>query len=100
MSFLGLFGGGDDGQIQEYLDKGAIVVDVRTQMEFDQGHAPDSVLITLDTIPQSVEKIKAYKKPIILVCRSGGRAGSAKSFLERYGIDAINGGPWQAVLQD
>ncbi len=100
MSFFGLFGGGDTDQIQEYLDKRAVVVDVRTQMEFDQSHVPDSVLIPLDMISQSVEKIKAFNKPIILVCLSGARAGSAKSFLKRHGIDAINGGPWQAVLKE
>ncbi len=100
MSFLRPLGGGDGNQIKEYLEKDAIVVDVRTQMEFNQEHAPDSVLIALDRIPQEVEKIKAFNKPIILVCRSGARAGSAKFFLQRYGIDAINGGSWQAVLRE
>jgi rhodanese-related sulfurtransferase len=100
MSFFGLFGGGDADQIQEYLEKGAIVIDVRTEMEFVQAHAPDSVLMPLDTITQSVEKIQALNKPIILVCLTGARAGSAKRFLQRYGIDAINGGFWKAVLKE
>ncbi len=99
MSFFGLFGG-DGDRIKEYLDKGAVVIDVRTPMEFDQGNAPGSVLIPLDTIPQSVARIQEMKAPVILVCRSGARAGSAKSFLQSYGIDVINGGPWQAVLQE
>ena len=99
MSFFGLFAG-DGDQIQEYLDKGAIVIDVRTQMEFEQGNAPGSILISLDTLSQRVEKIKGFGKPVILVCRSGARAGSAKSFLQGHGVDVINGGPWQAVLKE
>jgi rhodanese-related sulfurtransferase len=98
MSFFGFFGGGANNQVSEYKEKGAVIIDVRTPMEYEEGHAPDSVLMTLDSIPNRVEEIKALDKPVILVCRSGARAGSAEAFLKRHGIDAINGGPWQAVL--
>lgn len=99
MSFFDIFGGsGAQNQVKKYQDKGAVVIDVRTPMEFEDGHAPGSILITLDSIPESVDRIKAMNKPVILVCRTGARAGSAQAYLKRFGIDVINAGPWQAVL--
>ena len=36
-------------------------------------------------------------KEVLLVCKSGGRAGMAKSILKKEGIIAHNLGPWQKV---
>ena len=43
--------------------------------------------------------IKELKKPIIAVCKSGGRSQSATDFLSQHGLDVINGGPWQNVAK-
>ena len=96
MGFFNFFGGsGDANTIKEYLDKGAVVLDVRTPGEWAEGHVKGSKLITLNDIPQSVNKIKAWNKPVIVVCRSGGRAGSVLGYLQNADIDVINGGAWQ-----
>ncbi len=87
------------GDVKEYLDKGAIVLDVRTQIEFDQGHVDGSKHIVLDSIPDYIDELKQLNKPIITCCRSGARSGSAASFLKDQGIDVINGGPWQNVAK-
>lgn len=86
-------------EIKEYLEKGAIVLDVRTQMEWDEGHSEGAEHIVLNLIPLKLEEIKAFKKPVIAVCKSGGRSGQAAQFLSSNGIDVINGGPWQNVDQ-
>ena len=86
-------------EVQEYLGKGAIVIDVRTVAEYEEGHVDGSENIVLDTIEDAVERIKAYEKPIIAVCRSGGRSGMAMQLLMDEDIDVINGGPWQNVAQ-
>ena len=100
MGFFGLFGGGSDTEtIKEYLNKGAIVVDVRTPGEWAEGHVKGAKLISLNDIPQSVETIKSWNKPVILVCLTGSRAGSAVKYLSQFGIDAINGGFWQNVKE-
>lgn len=100
MSFFGLFGGGNSGaSIEEYLNEGAIVIDVRTVEEFQSGHVDGSKNIVLNSIPAKVEEIKAMNKKIIAVCRSGARSGQATSFLKQKGIDVINGGPWQNVAK-
>ncbi len=86
-----------DQEIKEYLEKGAIVLDVRTQAEWDEGHVEASKHIVLTIIPLEIEQIKSWNKPVIAVCRSGARSGQAAQFLKQNGIDVINGGPWQNV---
>lgn len=86
--------------IQEYLNNDAVILDVRTVEEWNNdGHTNGAQLITLSTIPVRVDEIKAWNKPVIAVCRSGGRSGQAAQFLQNHGIDVINGGPWQNVDQ-
>lgn len=86
-------------EIQEYLNKGAMVLDVRTVEEWNEGHCVGATLVTLQTVPVRVDEIKSWNKPIIAVCRSGARSGQATQFLKSHGLDVINGGPWQNVAQ-
>lgn len=86
-------------EIKEYLEKGAVILDVRTVEEWNTGHSKGAQLITLATVPARVNEIKAWNKPVITVCKSGGRSGQAAQFLKNQGIDVINGGPWQNVNQ-
>ena len=86
-------------EIQEYLAKDAVVLDVRTLEEWNEGHSEGAKHIVLTVIPLNVEEIKSWNKPVIAVCRSGGRSGQAMQFLQAQGIDVINGGPWQNVDQ-
>jgi rhodanese-related sulfurtransferase len=87
-------------EIKEYLDKEAIVLDVRTQEEWDAGHIEGSKHIVLTVVPSEIEQIKSWGKPIIAVCRSGARSGQAAQFLTQNGVDIINGGPWQNVAKE
>ncbi|WP_299047192.1 rhodanese-like domain-containing protein [uncultured Polaribacter sp.] len=100
MGLFGIFSEKDkSGEIKEYLEKGAVVLDVRTQEEWDEGHVEGAEHIVLNEIPAEVEKVKSWAKPVIAVCRSGARSGQATKFLSQNGIDVINGGPWQNVDQ-
>lgn len=87
------------GDVKSYLERGAVILDVRTQMEFDEGHAKGSKHIQLDFLPDHLDEIRGWKKPIITCCRSGARSGNAEEFLADQGFDVINGGPWQNVDQ-
>lgn len=86
-------------EIKEYLKNDAIILDVRTQEEWNEGHIDGSKHIVLNLVPVKIDEIKSWKKPIIAVCRSGARSGQATQFLKQHGIDVINGGPWQNVDQ-
>ena len=100
MSFLGLFDSGNsEASIEEYLNDGAVVIDVRTVQEFRDGHVNGSKNIVLNSIPAKVSEIKELNKKVIAVCRSGARSGQATTFLNQRGIDIINGGPWQNVAK-
>lgn len=95
--FQFLFGNSKKQAITDYLAKGAIIVDVRSKEEFKQGHAKNSLNIPLQDFSKSVAKLKSNKKPVILVCRSGGRAGTALQELKAQNIDAVNGGSWTNI---
>ncbi|MBK8611277.1 MAG: rhodanese-like domain-containing protein [Chitinophagaceae bacterium] len=75
-----------------------IIVDVRSTEEWNQdGHADCTVNYPLDQLSSKVDTLKGYDK-IIVVCRSGSRAGAAKNLLEQAGIRNIeNNGSWQNI---
>ncbi len=76
-----------------------IIVDVRTKGEWMyDGHADCAVNYPLDQFDSKIEELKKYDK-VILVCRSGGRAGVAQMKLLNAGFKnkIENLGPWQNV---
>lgn len=87
-------------EIKEYLEKDAVILDVRTLEEWNEGHIESAKHIVLNLIPLEIEQIKSWNKSIITVCRSGGRSGQAAQFLAQNGVDVINGGPWQNVAKE
>ncbi len=95
--FSFLFG---KNNLKEAIRNGAIIIDVRTPHEFDQGKVPGSINIPVDRIQTSIERIKAMKKPVVLCCASGMRSGSAKKILTASGMKEVcNGGSWESVLK-
>ena len=87
-------------KIQEALKNGAVIIDVRTPHEFDQGKVPGSVNIPVDRIATSIARIKGMNKPIVLCCASGMRSRNAKQLLKSNGIQEVyNGGSWESVLK-
>ena len=95
LSMLGL--GGKSESIKEFVDKGAIIIDVRTSGEFQGGHIKGSKNIPLNTIGNQIESIKKMNKPVIACCASGMRSSQATSILKINGIDAVNGGGWSSL---
>lgn len=75
-----------------------IIVDVRTVAEWENdGHANCSVNIPLDQLEARMGELKKDQK-IVLVCRSGGRADTAKQMLEGAGFTQLeNKGAWQNI---
>ena len=97
MGILELLGFGSKKKIriQEMLNNNGLIVDVRFQNEFDSGHAEGSICVPLESIKYKADKLKAMKRPLVLVCRSGLRSGSASNMLGAQGIECINGGSWR-----
>ena len=89
-----MFGFLDAEEARRMMAAGAIVVDVRTQEEWDQGHAANSILVPLHELADHLPELP-QDVPLLLVCRSGARSGQATAYLRDRGIDAHNLGPWQ-----
>ena len=93
--FKSLFG--PKTNFKELVEKGAVIIDVRSPGEFSGGHIKSSKNIPLERVASEAEKLKKLGKPIITVCRSGMRSGMAASTLKGKGIEVYNGGPWDSL---
>lgn len=68
-----------------------IILDVRTQEEYNEKHIVNSILIPYDKI--SAQTVKIDKdKTILVYCRSGKRAATALEKLKELGYTAYNMG--------
>ncbi|WP_044403030.1 rhodanese-like domain-containing protein [Lacinutrix sp. Hel_I_90] len=94
MGFLEFIFGTKKRQVQEFLDNGAIILDVRTQREWENGHLENAMHIPLKDLNTRVDEVKKLKKPIITCCESGARSAKAAKFLNLNNIEATNGGGW------
>lgn len=75
-------------------EEGALLLDVRSQAEFDEGHVDGAVLIPHDELAERIAEVAAAQgndksKPIVVYCRSGGRAGKAKQTLKDAGYETV-----------
>jgi phage shock protein E len=85
--------------LQNMIEKGAFLVDVREPIEFAAGTAKGAVNIPLGSIASNLEQFKG-KASIVVFCRSGNRSGQAKIILEQNGFkQVVNGGTWEEVNQ-
>ncbi len=67
-----------------------VILDVRTQEEFDEKHIPNAVLIPDYEIGEKAESILTDKNQLILVyCRSGRRSKNASAVLAEMGYTNV-----------
>ena len=70
--------------------EGYIILDVREQEEFDQGHIPGAILIPYTQIEEMADEMLPHKEQLILVyCRSGRRSKIAAEALVELGYTNI-----------
>jgi rhodanese-related sulfurtransferase len=80
--------------------EGVFYVDVRTPEEFAGGSVLGAVNIPFDEVSSRIGEFK-NKEKVVVFCRSGNRAGQAKSILDKAGIqNVVNGGSWQEVAKN
>lgn len=97
MGLLSFLFGNKSKMIEEFKERQAIVIDVRSQAEFSGGAIPGSKNIPLQQINANIDQIKKMNKPVICCCASGMRSGNAASILKNNGIECINGGGWSSL---
>lgn len=83
-----------DKNLIQLINKGAVILDVRTKMEYENGHIPGSVNIALSKLRAA--SINLDKKQTIITCCSHGlRSIKAVEILKVRGFkDVHNGGAW------
>jgi len=79
----------DVGQLKSWIDSGQplLLVDVRQPWEHDTAALPGSVLIPLDQLPASTEKLQPPEGAAVVVyCHHGIRSLSGAAILEHLGF--------------
>lgn len=71
-------------------ETGYVILDVRTQEEYDEGHVPGSVLIPdYEIKDRAQEQLKDKEQMIFVYCRSGRRSKNAAEELAGMGYENI-----------
>ena len=68
---------------------GAVLLDVRTPMEYAERHIEGSTNIPLQVLGNSMDKLPDKNAVIFVHCLSGGRSSVAVSFLQRSGYTNV-----------
>lgn len=97
----------DAGTLRQWLarDEPVHLVDVRTPAEFESAHIPGSYNVPLDTLDEHRADLRHLTERVVLVCRSGNRAGQAERRLAEVGppnVAVLEGGviAWQQAGGD
>ena len=72
-------------------NQNAVVLDVRTQEEYDSGHIKGAVLLPVDAITEesAQEVIPAKDTQVLVYCRSGNRSVTASKALAQLGYTEV-----------
>jgi len=66
-----------------------LLIDIRTQKEYEAGTLANAINIPIDEIRSQINFIKNEEKPVILICRSGLRAYIAQLILVQNNIKEV-----------
>lgn len=77
-------------EIDRYVgDSSAIIIDLRTKNEYDEGHINGAVNMSVESIESNIYLIPK-NKTIIVYCGRGGRSIMAARILSKYGYQVKN----------
>ena len=79
----------NDGFLTAQNTEGAVLIDVRTEEEYENGHLPESISIPLDSLESVYDEISDEETPIFVYCRSGSRSEQAKYMLAEMGYGNV-----------
>jgi len=88
----------DPAAARKLIGAGAVVLDVRSTEEYGAGHLPNATNIPVDELAGRLDEVAKLtggdlKKPVVVYCASGHRAGKAQQVLDGAGYaQVVNGG--------
>lgn len=69
-------------EVVDLLKKDAILLDVRSESEYDGGHIPNAILLNVNDVENKIKDVSSdYDQVIIVYCRSGNRSATAAQTL-------------------
>ena len=75
------------------LAPGTVLIDVRSDGEFNAGHIEGAVSVPLDRIQFEIARVAPDPTvPLLLYCQSGGRSGSACRIVAAMGYESVRNG--------
>ncbi|CAM3085001.1 rhodanese-like domain-containing protein [Vibrio rarus] len=87
-------------QAWQWIDSGAVVIDVRTPQEFAAGHLTQAMNIPISQLAQADLSFIDASDNVVVYCRSGNRSAKAQKLLLTEGyIHVHNGGGLQELRQ-
>lgn len=75
---------------RELVEQGALLVDVRTPLEFSEGHVPGALNIPLEELERRLAELGDGRRAIVLYCRSGRRSADAARRLRARGYQDVH----------
>ena len=76
--------------VYEYLrDTGAVLLDVRTPNEYQEGHIPGSFNLPLQELDYAEDVLENKQTPLYIYCRSGSRSRQAAYQLQDMGFENV-----------
>ena len=75
-------------EVNSLVSQGWTVVDVRSKGEFDRGHIPNSINISIDEMRERINEVP--KEKILVTCQIGQRGHAATRLLREMGYNAVN----------
>jgi len=94
MRFLGFFGS-KKKKLADFHNRGAMILDVRSQGEYDLGAISGAKHIPLDVLSSKISEVRRWNKPVITYCEKGGRSEMAANILRTNGLEVLNGGGYE-----
>lgn len=79
----------DIAQLEDHLEGGGSLLDVRNPDEFDEAHVPGAILIPLPDLAGRLAEVPAGE-PLAVICRSGHRSMVACEMLAGVPRTAVN----------
>jgi rhodanese-related sulfurtransferase len=79
----------EPSEAAQLIGAGAVILDVRESEEFSQGCAQGAFHIPVAALDERLDEVPA-DRPVIVVCRSGGRSYRAAKTLASRGYVSLN----------
>ena len=75
---------------REWLKRGATVIDVRSEAEFQERHLPGTTNVPLNLLGDEIARVAPKKEqPLLLHCLSGSRSAAGEALLKKMGYQNV-----------